>query len=475
MSLVQFQNSEVVAQNSQTTYNSNAGTFNLNFEISGSANSALDLNSIRLLANVDYLTGEGKHLNNNNIYRLAIRQGSGAFGVVKPTAAPTFQQETQPFVDVDCRTGANMCINSILWQDAKNNNLENVHSYPHLMNKITSLTTSQNDALTWMGHGFGISGGGNSLINQQSINSKKILSMKLYTGMTQSGPIPYSMASGRIKLSIQLNGSSSVFNGGENYGANFGQGTGNAALNGGCSYRLSNVKLIFRNLIFPEDAPQLKSYQYKHFSSLQNTINSSNNTNIYQPNSSNAISLLTSFIPSENLNNFSKNSVQSDKLQNSPADPAGIYPANVNSKVDIRQTNFLKNNQNYPLEFPIDETIYTQNFNGLNNYDVQRSFYYTSCIVPSNKLHNTLLNSSTENYGSFTEDTSPDFNVPVSSGVGIRYATIDSTSGTNFLNGQSFQQQITSGLNSSQNNEMFSNVMSSKSIVITGAGSVIIN
>ena len=42
MSLVQFQNSEVVAQNSQTTYNSNAGTFNLNFEISGSANSALD-------------------------------------------------------------------------------------------------------------------------------------------------------------------------------------------------------------------------------------------------------------------------------------------------------------------------------------------------------------------------------------------------------------------------------------------------
>jgi hypothetical protein len=48
--------------------------------------------------------------------------------------------------------------------------------------------------------------------------------------------MPYSAVSGRIKLSIQLNSSSAVFNGGNNYGAEFGKGTGRAALIGGCFY-----------------------------------------------------------------------------------------------------------------------------------------------------------------------------------------------------------------------------------------------
>lgn len=469
--LVQFQNSEVVSQNSQQTYYSNAGTFNLNFELSGSANEALDLNSVRLLANIDYLTEAGLHLNNNNIYRLPVRQTSAAYAGAKLATAPTYNQPTQPFVDVDVRTGANMTINSIIWRDALNNNLEAVHSYPHLMNKIVSLTSSQDDTLTWTGTSYGISGGGNSLINQASINSKKILALKIYSGLSQSGPIPYTMASGRIKLSLQLNGSSSVFNGGENYGSNYGKGTGNAS---GCSYKLSNVKLVFRNLIFEDDAPKLKSYKYRHFSSLQNTINSSNNTNIYQPNSSNCISLMTSFIPSENLNNYSKNSVQSQKLQNASLDAALIYPNNIKSEAHIEKTNFYKNSKNYPLEFPIDERIYTSNFNGKNNYEVQRSFYYSSCITPSNKLK-TLMSSCTEKYGSFDEQTSPDYDVPVSAGVGIRYSTVSSTSGTNFLNGQSFQQQITSSLNSTKNNEMFSVVMSTKNIIIGSDGPVIAN
>ena len=475
MSLVQTQNLEVVPINGQSTYNSNAGSFNLQFEIAGGINQAIDLNSIRLLAEVDYLTGSGQHLNNNNVYGLGVRVGNGAVGAAATGVSPAWVPATQPFVDVDCRTGVNMCVNSILWEDAQNNTLENVHGFPHLLNKVTSMTMSQNDLLTWGGATYGLKSGGSSLINQHAINSTQDIALKLYTGLSQSGPMPYSAVSGRLKLSVQLNSSSAVFNGGDNYGAEFGVGTGRASANGGCFYRLRNVKIVYRNIVFDENAPIAQQYSFKHFSSLQSTIAASNNTNIYNPNSSNAISILTSFIPSQNLNNYSQNSVQSGKLKNRIPPNGTIYPDTVPESVQINSVNLMKNNQLFPLVYPIDETVYTQNNNGNNNYDSQRSYYYMTTIKPYNQLNNSLLHSSTEDYGSFHEATSPDYDVPVSAGVGIRYANVSATDGTNFTNGQSFQQRIDSGLDSSLNNEMLSSVLSTKKIVIGSSGPVIIS
>ena len=475
MSLVNYSNLEVVPINGQSTYNSNAGSFNLQFEIAGGVNQALDLNSIRLLAEVDYLTGSGQHLNNNNVYGLGVRDGPGAAGVAAGGVSPAWDQSTQPFVDVDCRTGVNMCINSILWEDAQNNTLENVHGFPHLLNKITSMTMSQDDTLTWGGGSYGLKSGGSSLINQHAINSTQDVALKIYSGLSQSGPMPYSAVSGRVKLSIQLNSSSAVFNGGDNYGAQFGVGTGRAAANGGCFYRLKNVKIVYRNINFDENAPIAQQYAFKHFSSLQSTLSASNNTNIYNPNSSNAISILTSFIPSQNLNNYSQNSVQSGKLKNRTPPNGTIYPDTVPQSVQINTVNLMKNNQLFPLVYPIDESTYTQNNNGNNNYDTQRSYYYMTTIKPFNQLNNTLLHASTEDYGSFLESRSPDFDVSVSAGVGIRYANVSANDGTNFTNGQSFQQRIDSGLDSTLNNEMMSSVLSTKRIVIGSSGPVIIS
>ena len=98
MSLVQTQNLEVVPINGQSTYNSNAGSFNLQFEIAGGINQAIDLNSIRLLAEVDYLTGSGQHLNNNNVYGLGVRVGDAAAGAVATGVSPAWVPATQPFV-----------------------------------------------------------------------------------------------------------------------------------------------------------------------------------------------------------------------------------------------------------------------------------------------------------------------------------------------------------------------------------------
>lgn len=471
MSLVQFQNSEVVPLNGQSTYQSRAGTFNLQFEIAGAANMALDLDSIRLICEVDYLLGSGQHLNNFNIYEAPIRLNGGATRAKAGVPTPAYTNAQQPFVDVDCRTGINSIINSVLWQDAENNTLEHVYSYPHLMNKVCSLTLSKDDMLTWAGSKFGIKSGGKSLINQAAINSTQDVALKLYTGISQSAPMPYSICKGKMKLQVQLNSSSSVFHSGDNYGANFGLGNGRAAADGGCFYQIKNVKLVYKNLVFEDDqAPILKSgYTYKHFNTLQSTINSSNNTNIYNPNSSNAISILTSFIPSENLNNYSKNSIQSGYLKNTLSDAAGVYPQNAPQSVKINSVDFLKNNVSFPLSYPIDESIYTKNNDGLNNYEVQRSFYYLSTLTPYHLLNKTLVQPSTENYGAFDEARSPDFNIPCSAGCGIRYANVSSEDGTSFQNGQNFQQRINSGLNGSLVNEMFSNVLSTKRIIPTTA------
>ena len=180
-------------------------------------------------------------------------------------------------------------------------------------------------------------------------------------------------------------------------------------------------------------------------------------------------------VPHYVLNNYSQNSVQSGKLKNRANPAGGIYPNSVPTPTEINSVNLMKNNQLFPIVNPIDETVYTKNNDGNTNYDTQRSYYYMTTIKPYNNLNYTLLNPSTENYGSFYEATSPDYAVPVSAGVGVRYANVEQNQGTNFLNGQSFQQRIDSGLDSTLNNELMSSVLSTKTIVIGSNGPVILS
>tara|TARA_R100000908_G_C3729602_1_gene129446 strand:- start:430 stop:1101 length:672 start_codon:yes stop_codon:yes gene_type:complete len=220
-----------------------------------------------------------------------------------------------------------------------------------------------------------------------------------------------------------------------------------------------------------QDAPIMKSgYGFKSFSSLQSTINNSNNQNIYNPNASNAICVMTSFIRSTALNSYNANSYQSNKLVKQGATPAG-------EPVDIQSTNFLKNNVRFPNSFPIDERVYNQNNNGFKSYDAQRSFYYMSCLKPLDEVDKTLIQPSTEGNGSnqcggFKEVNEPD-GVPVY-GVGIRYANVSLEDGTSFMNGMNFLQRIESGLNGTLPNEMFSTVLSTKKIVATPSGPLVV-
>lgn len=472
MSLVQAINAEVTPLNGAGDFSSKQGQFNIVFEISGGANQMLDLNSMRLLTDLKFFNSDNRSVNNFNYLSSQISgdlvHGGVAVNPVALAGNSTFTNGDQPFIGIDPRTGLSNCIQTIQFQDAESNVLEAVYSYPHLMNKISPMSLSQDDQLTWTSHIYGLANGGKSLQNQYDMNSNYQMSLKLYTGLTQSKPMPFVAVRGKLKIIITLNTPASALFGGKN---NCGAGgtVGPQATNAGTNsyFKMNKVKLVYRTLVLDENAPVASSYNYKHFSSLQSTIKASNNQNIYNPNTTNAISVLTSFIRSNKLNSFSNNSIGSTKLNGTG-----------NASVDIKQTNFLKNNVRFPLQFPIDERVYNENNDGSKNYDVQRSYYFMSTLTPLARLNNTLICPSTESNGSkqcgeYLEAIEPDTD-PIY-GVGIRYANTSLRDGTNFTKGQSFLQRINSGLTGDVANEMFSNVLSTRSIMITASGPIVMN
>lgn len=465
MALVQTINAETTPLNGQARFSSSSGQFNIVFELSGAANQMIDLNSIRMLANVDFLKSNGQHFNNFNIYGNNLQIPGGA-NQAAAGVAPVYVTASNPYYDIDARTGVSNCINTVQFQDAESNSLEAVYSYPHLLNKVGPMSLSKDDQLTWTSHIYGLKSGGRQLQNQYALNSSYSVAIKLYTGLTQSKPMPFTAVRGKLKIIVTLNAPASALFGGANTGANMGDGGADNPSNASY-FNLDNVRLIYRTLVLDENAPILRQgYGYKHFSSLQSTINNSNNQNIYNPNTTNALSVLTSFIKSEDLNTYGANSVKSGKLKNGVDD------------VEIFQTNFLKNNIRFPNEFPIDSREYNENNNGHVSYDAQRSYYFMSTLTPLAQLNNTLIQSSTESggtlqCGAYTEYKEPD-DVPVY-GCGVRYANVSGSDGTNFTKGQNFLQRFQSGLNGSTPNEMFSNVLSTRRIVATASGPIVLN
>ena len=468
MALVQTINAETTPINGQSQFSSKNGQFNIVFELSGGANQMIDLSSIRMLADVDFLKSNGQRFNNYNIYgnSLFIPNGIGNTAPTGGFVQPQYDFAKNLYYDIDCRTGISNCINTVQFQDAESNVLEAVYSYPHLLNKVGPMSLSKDDQLTWTSHIYGIKSGGKQLQNQYALNSSLNCAIKIYSGLLMSKPIPFTLLKGKLKIIVTLNQPASALFGGSNSGVNAGEGGPDNPAQGSY-FNLNNVRLIYRTLILDENAPVLQSYSYKHFSSLQSTINNSNNQNIYNPNTTNALSVLTSFIRSDALNTYAFNSVKSGKLKNTGGED-----------VEIFQTNFLKNNIRFPNQFPIDSREYNENNNGKVSYDAQRSYYFMSCLTPISQLNNTLIQSSTESNGTnqcgaFEEFKDPDA-VPVY-GAGVRYANVSGSDGTNFTQGQSFLQRFQSGLNGTLPNEMFSNVLSTRRIVPTAQGPVVLN
>jgi hypothetical protein len=481
---VEFQNAESTPLNGISVYNTNAGSHQIIFELSGSSNMMLDLSSIRFVCEANVLKSSGQRVNNYNYYEndspvqyqqapaggvppnlaLATQVGSGGGS---ETITAGYDETKQQFIDIDTRSQASSFISSIQIEDLHSNILEAIYNYPQTMNKVHSLTLSQDDMLTKCATHYGNATGGKRMLSQTALNSSKHLALKVYGGLFNSKPIPYRMVGGRVRIVVNLSAPQSCIFGGQN--TPFSIGTPNLADNLALesTFRLEGVKVNYRNLILPADAPQLTEYKYLHYASLNSTINSSNDQNMLNPNTSNTLCILTSFVPSKNLNTYQANGVEQEKLKRE--DGLGkLHPVN------IVETNFLRNNVRMPLAFPINQREQSNPVApAIENYDVQRQYYYQSCINPLWATSKTLCNSSTENYGGFDEVKDVD-TVPVY-GVGIKYNVLDSRDGISYVRGNSFAQRVQSLLDGTMPNEAFSNILAQRTLRATGSGVVVIN
>lgn len=450
MSLVQIQEAETTPINGLNNYNGKTN-YQIIFELVGAPNQMIDLNSLRFCYDLNYLLGNNTHLNNSNVDRRA--------GYVANT-----------YVGSDDRVGANAIINSIVFEDANNNILEQVNNYGHLMSKVSSMSLSQDDMITWTGSLYGIFGGAKMVINNMALNSCVPMCHRLYTGITNSAPMPFSVVGGKLRVIINITNPTQVFFGGVLNPLDI--GTNNqAVLNGGAYFDIKNIRAVYKVVNLPQNAPVAKGgYSYKHFSSFNQTLQSSSYQNIYNFNLSNVKSVLNTFIRSNKINNYNANSFQGTKLMNGDT---GLAFQNLNDP-NIFESSVLKNNVKFPLDFSVDETAINNETDVRPNYDVGRAYYYMSSLRPLATLNNTLICPATERYGGFYQPEDPDpFNNVY--GIGMNYDSMTYGTGSSFNSGNNYLQKINSGVNGLVPNEIFTSVLSVKKLIPTSSGVVLQN
>ncbi len=442
--------------NGMSEYSTASGSNVIIFEITGNQNELLNLNSIRLCAKVGIRNSAGQNVQN---FGWISGETGGVGAGTNGLSVDTLQFSN---IDTNARVGLSSVIQSITLMDGNNNTLESVYQYGSLLHKVSQLSMSADDMGTWGGCYYGISSYGKALVNQKSLNSDRDLSMKLYTGVLQSKPIPFSLIGNKLKIQILLAPSSQIFFTSDLARDEVGKSADGAKTRGlNARALLRDIKLTYRTIVLPDKAPMLKQYNFRHFTTLQNTISSSNNTTQYHPTATNAISVMSSFIPSEYLNNFSFDSFLTGRLSNGQTLTGGKDEAKVN---EIR---FLKNSTQFPLQFPVNERVVIRN----QSFPSQQLYYYLSTIEQMDRLDNCIVNPTTEVYGSVQEFSNPDYNVPVY-GVGIRYDSLNYGQGTNFTN-SNYLLRLDSQLDGSENNEVLTQVLSTRKIVM-GAGQPVV-
>ena len=151
---------------------------------------------------------------------------------------------------------------------------------------------------------------------------------------------------------------------------------------------------------------------------------------------------------------------------------AGVYEET--GKVNINNSSFLKNSVRYPLQFELDERNYNDRNDGLDSYDVQRSYYYMDALRPFARLNHTIISPITEGLGGGAVPRKEADPTPVY-GLGIRYDEASLKMGTNMSGGNTYTQRIRSQLDGNSPNEIYTYAYSLKRIVPTPTGPVVIN
>lgn len=365
--------------NSRSTYSFKNGNPQIDFQIAPENTRLLDVNSLRLNFVLN-ITDDITRPNNQNASTAGAKD-----------------------CKLDSRVGVNSIIDTLRISNFKNENIEEIRTYPALLAASVPAMTSFQAYKNWNQLKNGSFGREDA--EGLFCNGAMACSLQLRCGLFSGSKAPINtMDMDGLKISISLASDNSVL-----YGADASD----------FHYEISQVSLTYNWLNLDSPAPvSNEMIQYPTYSSFTNIVQASDDQQSLMMNLASVRSAFSTFIKTNHINNFTRNSLETNRLQDAGA---------VN-KV-IKDVVHMRNNVKYPKKYSIDERLAITN----GAYEAQLNRAYLDCFRPFCRITSCLQCPETQGYKSVDsgEYDVPDANRYVG-GVGCNYDELGVGMGSEF-------------------------------------------
>lgn len=392
-SIIGIQKSKIYPINSRggSGYTFKFGNPQIQFQVAPNANALFDVKSLRLNFKLNIL----KNDNTNNPVRV---NNQGINSGTDQTSANIVEGQ------LNSRVGVHSVIDTLRIQNYGNETIEEVKNYSRLLASTNSCLTSFPQYKNW-----------NSIKSQayarddtESIanSGETAVSLQLRGGIFNDGmPINTADTNG-LKITITLAPDNFVVKGDSDV-----------------YYRLDDVTLTYNSLqLANPEMPSSEVLAYPTYNSFLNIIQSSDDQSSLLMNLSSVRSVFSNCIRSSQLNNYSADSLRTDRFKDSGGDDAKII-----------STVHLRNNVKLPRQYDLDESLAEQAVPQAYEAFLQREFL--DSIRPYNAIASTLQSPITQ--GNKTADFG-DLNLPDGHFVGgvasANYDMLNTGAGVEFQN-----------------------------------------
>jgi len=412
MNVTGISKAKVFPINSRSTYSFKNGNPTLDFEIAPDAQRLLDVKSLRLNFLFDVLDSNGNRVNNQNV------NGTGAVEC-----------------KVDSRVGVNSVIDVLRLSNFKNENIEEIRNYSRLLASTLPAMTSFDAYKNWCSNKN--QAYAREDVEAMAVNGTLACSLPLRSGLFNSGSPINTNAMDGLKISIQLSPDNFVL-----YGSNAST----------CNYQLSAVSLTYNWIHLEAPLPLSNDMiQYPTYSSFINIVQSSDDQQSLMMNLGSVRAAFANYCKTANLNNFSANSLETNRIQD-----------NAGADKKIKNVVHMRNNVKFPKKYDINERITVTN----GAYEAQLGRDYLDCFRPFNKISSCLQSPETQGFKSVdAEDYStPDANRYVG-GVGCNYDMLQTGMGSEFKNSM-YSVRLQSDMTDSTPNTSFTYALSNQALAV---------
>ncbi len=415
--VVGIQKARLFPINSRSTYSFKNGNPTINFEVAPDPTRLLDVNSLRMNFVLNLLD-DATTRNAQNPARVDNQNttaGAGARACL-----------------IDERVGANTVIDVLRLSNFKNEVIEEIRNYSRLLASSMPALTSFEAYKNWNSNknlAFG-----KSTTEGLAVNGPMACSIALRAGILNAGaPISTNDLDG-LKISLQLAPDNFVL-----YGANASD----------CHYEISKVSLTYNWILLDSPDPvSSETLQYPSYSSFINIVQSSDDQQSLMMNLSSVRAAFTNFVKTSHLNNFTHNSLETNRLQNA-----------ANANQDIKTYTHMRNNVKFPKKYDVRENIVVTN----GAYEAHLAREYLDCFKQFRTLSSSLQ--SPETQGFKTTNTLDEPDTRYVGGIGNNYDMLGVGMGANFKDNM-YALRIQSELSDSTSNTAFTYSLSNQGLAV---------